>query len=98
MIKVEKLSYSFPEKDLYKKISFSIENGQHCAFIGSNGTGKTTLVNMIMDTEDKYMYTGKLIKDENARMGYVSQFAIREKGVDNSVFQFLAEEFVKLQT
>lgn len=97
MIRAEKLTYSFPSKDLYKNISFTIEDGQHCAFIGSNGTGKTTLVNIIMDTEDKYMYEGKLERDENARMGYVSQFAVREKGVASTVFDYLAEEFVRLQ-
>ena len=44
MIQVEKLSYGFPEKELYRNISFSIEQGQHCALIGSNGCGKSTLV------------------------------------------------------
>ena len=39
MIKVEKLSYSFPVKDLYNEVSFSIEEGQHAVLIGSNGTG-----------------------------------------------------------
>lgn len=96
MIKIEKLSYSFPEKDLYKDISFTLEDGQHCAFIGSNGTGKTTLVDMILDTE-KYMYTGKIIKDENERIGYVSQFASRDKNQEITVFEFLSEEFVCLQ-
>lgn len=96
MIKVEKLSYSFPEKNLYKDISFTLEDGQHCAFIGSNGTGKTTLVDMIMDTE-KYMYTGKIIKEKSERIGYVSQFASRDKNQEVTAFEFLAEEFVKLQ-
>ena len=44
MITVEKLSYSFPEKDLYKDVSFTLEDGQHAVLIGSNGTGKTTLI------------------------------------------------------
>lgn len=96
MIKVENLSYAFPEKDLYKNISFTLENGQHCAFIGSNGTGKTTLVNMIMDP-DKYMYDGQLIKEENCRIGYVSQFAKRDKNQDVTVFDYLSEAFVSLQ-
>ena len=55
MIQVEKLSYSFPAKELYKNVSFTLEDGQHCALIGSNGTGKTTLVDMLMNTE-KYLY------------------------------------------
>lgn len=96
MIKVEKLSYSFPEKDLYKKVSFTLEDGQHAALIGSNGTGKSTLVDMLMDTE-KYLYDGKIIKDESCRMGYVSQFAKRDKSQQMTVFEFLSEVFVRLQ-
>ena len=96
MIKVEKLSYSFPEKELYRKVSFTLENGQHAALIGSNGTGKSTLVDMLMDTE-KYLYDGKIIKDESCRMGYVSQFAKRDKSQQMTVFDFLSEDFVRLQ-
>ena len=55
MIKVEKLSYAFPEKDLYKDVSFTIEDGQHAVLIGSNGTGKTTLVDILLNDE-KYLY------------------------------------------
>ena len=96
MIKVEDLSYAFPKKDLYKHISFTLEEGQHCAFIGSNGTGKTTLVNMIMNSEN-YMYDGKILKDEGCRISYVSQFAKRDKNQDVKVFDYLSEAFVHLQ-
>lgn len=96
MITVEKLSYSFPEQDLYKEISFNLEAGQHCALIGSNGTGKTTLLEMLMDTE-KYLYDGKIIKDENLRIGYVSQVAKKEKEQEITVFDFLSEVFVRNQ-
>ena len=78
MIQVQNLSYSFPTKDLYKNISFTIEAGQHCAFIGSNGTGKTTLVDMILDPE-KYLYDGKIMVSEESRIGYVNQFSSDEK-------------------
>lgn len=96
MIKVENLSYSFPEKDLYKEISFTIENGQHCVLIGSNGTGKTTLVDILLN-DDKYIYDGKIIRDMEGRYGYTSQFDRAEKEQDMTVFEFLAEAFVKLQ-
>ena len=96
MIQVEKLSYGFPEKELYKEVSFTLEDGVHCAFIGSNGTGKTTLVDMMMHPDD-YLYDGKIIRDENCRIGYVSQFSKEEKNQDITVFTFLSEVFVKNQ-
>lgn len=96
MIRVENLSYSVPEKDLYKKISFTIERGQHIVLIGSNGTGKTTLVDMIMDTEEEYLYKGKIIKEENLTMGYVSQFEKREKEQQITVFDYLCQDFLSM--
>lgn len=96
MIQVENLSYSFPTKELYKKVSFTIEDGQHCAFIGSNGTGKTTLVDMIIDSEN-YLYDGKIIKSEECRIGYVNQFSKSEKDQQKTVFEYLSEKFVENQ-
>ncbi len=96
MIKASKLSYSFPQKDLYNEISFELEEGQHCAFIGTSGSGKSTLIDMIMDTE-KYLYDGKLEVDPNCRIGYVSQFSQLDTRKEMTVFEFIAEEFIKLQ-
>ena len=96
MIQVEKLSYSFPTKELYKNVSFTLEEGQHCAFIGSNGTGKTTLVDMIIDPE-KYLYDGKIMKSEESRIGYVNQFSKSEKDQQMTVFEYLSEKFVQNQ-
>lgn len=96
MIQVEKLSYGFPAKDLYKEISFTLEEGQHCAFIGSNGTGKTTLIDMLIKPED-FLYDGKIIKDEQCRIGYVNQFSKNEKTTDKTVFEFLSERFLEIQ-
>lgn len=96
MITVENLTFSFSDKDLYTNISFSLEDGQHCAFIGSNGTGKTTLIDMLMNTEE-YLYDGKIIKEENLRIGYVSQVSKSNKDQQITVFDFLSEEFVRNQ-
>lgn len=96
MITVQNLSYSLSDKDLYKKISFSIEEGQHCAFIGSNGTGKTTLVNMLLEP-DEYLYDGKISVRDDLRFGYVSQFVQRDKEQEFTVSQYLAQDFEKMQ-
>lgn len=96
MIKAEKLSYSFPQKDLYNKISFTLEDDVHCAFIGTNGTGKSTLVDMILHP-DNYLYDGRLIVDVPGRIGYVSQFYSLDEEKEVTVFEYLSEEFVRLQ-
>ena len=96
MIQVEKLSYGFPAKDLYRDISFNIEEGQHCALIGSNGTGKSTLTDMLMNPEE-YLYDGKIIIGEDCRMGYASQFSVRDKDRECTVFEYLAERFTENQ-
>lgn len=96
MIEVQNLTFGFLTKDLYKNISFTLEDGRHCAFIGSNGTGKTTLVDMIIHP-DKYLYDGKIIKSEECRMGYVNQFDGGEEEKAKTVFDFLSEDFVNNQ-
>lgn len=97
MIKVENLSYAFPQKDLYADVSFTIEDGQHCALIGSNGTGKTTLVDMLLH-DDKYMYDGKIIRDVDGRYGYVSQCEKPSLAEGTqSVYEYLAQEFLLMQ-
>ena len=96
MIQVEQLSYSFPEKDLYHKISFSLEDNQHAVLIGSNGTGKTTLVQMLMRPDD-FLYEGKITCELNGRIGYVSQFSKEEKAQEKTVFEYLSEKFVENQ-
>jgi len=96
MIKVDNLSYSFPQKDLYNKISFTLEDGQHCAFIGTSGSGKSTMVDIIMDPE-RYMFDGKLEIDPDCRIGYVSQFSQLDEAKEVTVYEYIGEEFIKLQ-
>lgn len=96
MIQVEKLSYGFPSKDLYDEISFTLETGRHCALIGSNGTGKSTLADILIHPE-KYLYDGVITRDEDCRTGYASQFSARDKDRDCTVFGYLSERFMKIQ-
>ena len=97
MIRAENLSYGFPDKDLYDNISFTLEEGQHCALIGSNGTGKTTLVDILRRPES-YLYDGTLELENVGRIGYVSQFASREKEQQTTVFDYLSGDFLRLQS
>ncbi|CAI6062397.1 ABC-F family ATP-binding cassette domain-containing protein [Cohnella sp. JJ-181] len=96
MIKVDKLSFSFPQKELYQNISFTLEEGQHCAFIGTSGNGKSTLIDILMDPE-KYMFEGRLEIDPSCKIGHVSQFSQLDKTKETTVFEYIGEEFIKIQ-
>ena len=68
MINAEKLTFGFSSTILFQDISFHLEENCHCALIGSNGTGKTTLMNLIREPEH-YIFDGKINKDGVGRIG-----------------------------
>ena len=96
MIKAEKLTFGFNSTLLFQDISFSLEENCHCALIGSNGTGKTTLMNLIREPEN-YIFDGKLKLEGAGRIGYVSQFAIREGDQSVTVYDYLCQDFHALE-
>ena len=96
MIHADKLTFGFTSTPLFQGISFSLEKDCHCALIGSNGTGKTTLVNLIREPES-FLYDGKLRREGAGRMGYVSQFALRDGDQSVTVFDYLCGDFHALE-
>ena len=96
MINAEKLTFGFSSTLLFQNISFHLEENCHCALIGSNGTGKTTLMNLIRDPEN-YTFDGRLKLNNVGRIGYVSQFAIREGDQSVSVYDYLCQDFLALE-
>ena len=96
MLKVTEVSYGFPQKDLYEKISFSLEAGEHGVLIGTNGTGKSTLFQLILDRKDA-LYDGKIELEEHSTIGYVSQFMEHSHDVEQTVFDYIMEPFVQKQ-
>ena len=96
MIKAERLTFGFSGSYLFQNVSFSLEKDCHCALIGSNGTGKTTLMNLIREPA-RFLFDGKLTLDGAGRIGYVSQFAIREGDQSVTVYDYLCEDFLALE-
>ncbi len=92
ILNVEKLSHGFGDRAIFTDVSFRLLKGEHVGFVGANGEGKSTFMNII---------TGKLMPDEgkiewskNVRVGYLDQHAVLEKGqtirdVLQSTFAFL---------
>lgn len=56
---VKNLNLSFDNEILFDNFSFEVKKGQKVAIIGESGTGKTTLLNIIMGFETNYK--GELI-------------------------------------
>ncbi len=71
LLSAENLSKSYGEKLLFDQITFGIEKGQKTALIAKNGTGKTTLLNILMGIELPDEGTVTLRKD--ARVAYLPQ-------------------------
>lgn len=62
---------SFADKYLFDGISLKIEGGERVALIGDNGTGKSTLIKMIMDEE--YPDDGRIKLGPSVKSAYLPQ-------------------------
>lgn len=52
LINIENLTKSYTERKLFNGVSFSLQEGEKVGIIGINGTGKTTLLKMIIGEEE----------------------------------------------
>ena len=70
-LSVENISKSYGERILFKDVSFGINKDQKIAFIAKNGSGKTTIMNMIngLDEPD----TGQVVIRKEINMAFLSQ-------------------------
>lgn len=48
LLELQDICFNYSDKELYKNASFKINPGEHCVLVGGNGTGKTTLLNLIV--------------------------------------------------
>lgn len=83
-IEFKNVSFKYPDSDDYvlKNISFSVNKGETVAFIGSTGSGKSTLINLVPRfydaTEGEVLVDGINVKEYDLnslykKLGYVPQ-------------------------
>ena len=70
-LQVENLTKSFGDLVLFENISFAIEDGRRVALVAKNGTGKTTLLNIIAGREDHD--GGSVVPRRDLRIAYLEQ-------------------------
>ena len=70
-LQIDKLTKSFGDLILFEDITFGIAQGQKVGLIAKNGTGKTTLLNIIAGKED--YDSGAVVFRNDLRVGYLEQ-------------------------
>lgn len=68
---VQNLTKRFGAQVLFDNISFSIAEGQKVGFVARNGTGKSTLMSVLMDKEGHE--SGDIIYRRDLKVGYLEQ-------------------------
>ena len=99
VIEFKNVSFKYPDAEecVLKDISFKINNGETVAFIGSTGSGKSTLINLIPRFYDasngEVLIDGVNVKEMSLeylynKLGYISQKAVIFKGTVSENISF----------
>ena len=94
-VEFRNVSFKYPDADEYllKDISFKVEKGQTVSFIGSTGSGKSTLINLVPRfydvTDGEVLVDGVNVKEYTSeflhnKLGYISQKAVMFNGTVRS--------------
>lgn len=70
-ISVDNISKAFSDKLLFENISFGIEKGEKTALVAANGTGKSTMMKILVGKEESDK--GSVIYNDKIRIGYLEQ-------------------------
>ena len=98
VLELKDLSFSYPDKSILHRLSFDVDAGDFMCIVGTNGTGKSTLLKLILNQlsplegEIKLLGTNSEKYKDFASIAYVSQKATNI----NRDFPATVEEVVSL--
>ena len=82
---------SFGDKILFKNGNFDLYHGEHMGLVGENGTGKSTLMKILLD---KILAdTGSVQWEKNIQIGYIDQYLKSEGNI--TVYEYLKKAFTE---
>ena len=70
-LQAEGLTKSFGERVLFENLSLAVGEGQRIGLIAKNGTGKTTLLNILAGKED--YEAGRITRRRDLKIAYLEQ-------------------------
>jgi ATP-binding cassette subfamily F protein 3 len=78
MIRLENMSKSFPDGDLFNHVNIFIKRGMRIGLVGPNGSGKTTLLRIMLGKESPD--SGSIQVDKSISIGYLAQDIVAGTG------------------
>ena len=96
MIEMHKVSKAFKDTVILDQFDYNFQRNDRIGIIGKNGTGKSTLLNLLTNTIQPD--TGKIIRGETLKFGYYTQGGIKIKE-GQKVIEVIQEfgEFIPLK-
>ena len=86
-LNAENISKSYGERTLFEGLSFSIHKGQKIAFIAKNGTGKTTILNIVAGVD--YSDTGNITFRKDLIISFLPQDPVLDESltIEQAIFK-----------
>jgi len=77
ILEFHKVSKAFKDKTILNNFEYTFKKGERVGIIGKNGTGKTTFLNILTQTDPPD--SGKVVKGDTVKFGYYTQNGITIK-------------------
>jgi ATP-binding cassette subfamily F protein 3 len=90
LVSIENISFEFGARWLFKNASLQIKPGDRMALVGRNGTGKTTLLRLIVG--EYGLAEGKINFPKDLKIGFLKQELSKQES-QNSVLDVALEAF-----
>ena len=107
LVEMIKVAVRYDENEINAPVSFTIERGDRIFLDGANGTGKSSLLKLILG--EPIGYSGQLIRGSNLKISYVPQDTsfvkgslmdyARSRGIDETLFLTILQKmgFMRVQ-
>jgi len=107
LVDISDLSIFYGEKQVCEDVSFIVENGDRIQLKGANGSGKSSIIKLILG--QNISYNGNVFVGKEMKVSYVSQDTsflrgnltdfVRESNIDESLFKsiLIKLDFAKIQ-
>jgi ATP-binding cassette subfamily F protein 3 len=94
MIQIESIHKEYPDKILFKNVTFKLTDGMRVGVVGPNGAGKTTLLKIMLGVEN--VDSGTVHIGKSVSIGYLQQEIV--VGSEKSILEEVLSSFPEVST